>query len=307
MYRSFSIQILLAFFLTQGPIARAQRPLFGVYLATGTIKCTPARGPSRLISRYDWLYPSDRLSLLDNISQITLFGRDTTYVCLHGKGTYAIDQIKKMQHTCVRDTLLIRYLSLTWAEVIQPVPAASHASTALVLAPRANYATSIDSVKFTWHQVSWARKYFLRLRDPDGQLCYDSTLTDTQAVIYFPRSAGSAGNIRSAGSADNTRSSGSAGNIYTWTLDLVSQSGRLQFADSNHIVLVNESATLPHLPPILPDSIGGIAIILQQIEQYENAGCTKRAAQLLLQLTADFPQDAALDKMYIDFRRRNAL
>jgi hypothetical protein len=95
MYRSFSIQILLAFFLTQGPIARAQRPLFGVYLATGTIKCTPARGPSRLISRYDWLYPGDRLSLLDNISQITLFGRDTTYVCLHGKGTYTIDQIKK--------------------------------------------------------------------------------------------------------------------------------------------------------------------------------------------------------------------
>jgi hypothetical protein len=301
MYRSLPIPLLFAFLLTQGPIARAQRPIFGVYLATGTIKCIPAHGPSRLISRNDWLYPGERLSLLDDISGITLFGQDTTYIRLHGKGAYTIDQISKMQHTRVRDTLLIRYLSLTWAQVVQPAPTTSRASAqtpaspgrsssaSLVLAPRARYATSLDSLIFRWHQVSWARKYFLRLRDPDGQLCYDSVLADTQAVVHLPGSAGS------------------TGNAYTWTLDLVSPSGRLQFADSNHILLVNESITLPQLSPIIPDSIGGIAIILQQIEQYEKAGCTKRAAQLFLGLTTDFPQDAALDEMYTDFRRRNAL
>jgi hypothetical protein len=88
-------------------------------------------------------------------------------------------------------------------------------------------------------------------------------------------------------------------------LDIVGESGRLQFADSNHIVLVNESAIFPQLPLITPDSIGGIAILLQRIEQYENASCTKLANDLFHQLTTDFPQDAALDQLYTEFRNRN--
>jgi hypothetical protein len=96
-----------------------------------------------------------------------------------------------------------------------------------------------------------------------------------------------------------------AGNSYTWTLDIVGESGRLQFADSNHIVLVNDTAILPHLPPITPDSIGGFAALLQRIEQCENAGCIKEAENLFEQLNADFSLDPALDKLYADFRRRN--
>jgi hypothetical protein len=95
------------------------------------------------------------------------------------------------------------------------------------------------------------------------------------------------------------------GNSYTWTLDIVGESGRLQFADSSHIVLVNDTAILTQLPPITPDSIGGFAVLLQRIEQYENAGCIKKAENLFEQLTTDFPQDPALDKLYAAFRQRN--
>jgi hypothetical protein len=144
----------------------------------------------------------------------------------------------------------------------------------------------MDSLIFRWRSVYWARKYFLRLRDPTGRLCYDSVIVDTETVVHFP------GRM-------------TAGNTYTWTLDIVGESRRLQFADSNHIVLINDSAVLPRLPPITPDSIGGFAALLQRIEQYENAGCIKEAGELFEQLTTDFPQDPALDQLYFAFRQRN--
>jgi hypothetical protein len=70
-------------------------------------------------------------------------------------------------------------------------------------------------------------------------------------------------------------------------------------------VLVDETAVLSHLSQVMEDSIGGIAAILQRIEQFENAGCIQRADSLFQQLTNSFPQDDALDKLYESFRRRN--
>jgi hypothetical protein len=299
-----TIYLLLAATLTLGLAARGQRPVFGVYSAAGDIKCVPARGPSRPVVSLAWLYETDKLALLDNISEITLFDRDTSYIRLQGKGNYTIAGIEKMQPTRVRDTMIIRYLSFLWEDVIRPAPPAStgishstpptqyHTPVAptralsIIHAPRNGYATSMDSIVFSWHNVSWARKYFLRLRNPDGQLCYDSVLIDTQAVVHFP------GRMP-------------VGNSYTWALDIVGESGRLQFADSGHITLLDETTILPQLPPVIPDSIGGFALILQRIEQYENAGCIRRAEALFSQLTTSFPQDDALDKLYTSFRRRN--
>jgi hypothetical protein len=304
MKHPFTIYLLLAATLAQGLAARGQQPVFGVYSAAGNIKCIPARGASGPVFPLTWLYEGDKLTLLDNISEITIFDRDTSYIRLQGKGAYTIAGIEKMQPTRVRDTMIIRYLSLLWEDVIRQASQTSTSVThhtppsqyhtaavptrtlSIILAPRNGYATSMDSIIFYWHGISWARKYFLRLRNPGGQLCYDSVLVDTQAVVYFP------GRMP-------------AGNSYTWTLDIIGESGRLQFADSGHIVLVDETAVLPQLPPVIPDSIGGFAIILQRIEQYENAGCIRQAEALFSQLTTSFPQDDALYKLYRSFRCRN--
>jgi hypothetical protein len=306
MKHSSTIKLFPAIVLTQmitiftAFTARGQWPAFGVYHTAGTIKCVAAHGgATRPLTEHSWLYEGDKLMLLDNIAEIILFDRDTNYIRLHGKGNYTTADIKKIQRSHIRDNITVRYISLLWDELIRPGAGTQKqkeqiaSSTggvvrglSLVIAPRDGYATSMDSLIFCWHSVSWARKYFLRLRNPDGQLCYDSVIVDTQAVVHFP------GRM-------------TAGNYYTWTLDIVGESGRLQFADSNHIVLVNESAILPQLPPITPDSIGGIAVRLQQIEQYENASCTKQANDLFLQLTTDFPEDAALGQLYAAFRQRN--
>jgi hypothetical protein len=313
MQHFVTITLLLAGILTQGLTASSQSPAFGVYFTAGNIKYIPGRaGETRPILLHDWLYQGDRITLVDNNAEITLIERDTSYVQLRGKGTYTIDEIRKMQHTRVHDTLITQYLSLLWAQVSQPAPTNRAAGTqthspanagtparttpvpparpspnpGAVLAPRPGYATTMDSLVFRWRSVYWARKYFLRLRDPDGRLCFNSVIVDTETVVHFPGQM-------------------TAGNTYTWTLDIVGESRRLQFADSNHIVLVNDSAVLPRLPPITPDSIGGFAALLQRIEQYENAGCIKEARDLFEQLTADFSQDPALDQLYFAFRQRN--
>jgi hypothetical protein len=299
MQHSVTFSLLLVGILTQGHTASGQRPAYGVYFAAGTIKCTPARGPSRPVQLHNWLYQGDRITLVDNIAEITLIDHDTSYVRLRGRGTYTMEEIGKMQHIRVRDTILIQYLSLSWAEVIQPAPPSRAAGTQrhslappttntapTIVAPRPGYTTSMDSLIFRWRNVYWARKYFLRLRSPDGRLCYDSVIVDTQAVVHFP------GRM-------------TPGTSYTWTLDIVGESGRLQFADSSHIMLVNDTAILPQLPPITSDSIGGFAVLLQRIEQYENAGCIKEAEHLFEQLTTDYPQDPALDNLYAAFRQRN--
>jgi hypothetical protein len=313
MQHSVTFSLLLAGILTQGLAASSQRPAFGVYYTTGTINCIPARGQSRPVLAHSWVYQGEKITLFDDLAELTLFDRDTSYVRLRGKGTYTMEEIGKREHTRVRDSILIQYLALSWAEVIQPPPPSRAAATpkhnsaptnaanapgthatlsrpysnpTSALAPRPGYVTSMDSLIFRWHNVYWARRYFLRLRSPDGRLCFDSVIIDTEAVVHFP------GRMP-------------AGNSYTWTLDIVGESGRLQFADSSHIVLVNDTAILPHLPPITPDSIGGFAALLQRIEQCENAGCIKEAENLFEQLTADFTLDPALDKLYADFRRRN--
>jgi hypothetical protein len=288
-----TIYLLLAAILFPGLNTRGQSPIFGIYFTAANIRYVPARGGAKPLDPHTWLKATDKLILLDNIAEITLFDHDSSYVRLHGKGTYAVAEIENMPRTRVRDTVILRYLSFLWQDAIRPDPHASgspsHSTThapSIILTPRDNYATSMDSLIFRWHSVSWARKYFLRLRNPDGQLCYDSVLADTQAIVHFP------GRM-------------SAGNTYTWGLDIVGESGRLQFVDSSHIVLVNESAVLPRLPPLTADSIGGIAILLQRIEQYENVGCIRQAEILFWQLLNDFPQDAALDKLYASFRSRN--
>jgi hypothetical protein len=300
MIKFVPIVLVLIVILTQGLDAHGQWPAFGVYHITGNIKCAPAKGGgTKPVVSHSWLYDGDKLMLLDNISDVILFDRDNNYIHLSGKGTYATADIQKMQRIHVQDNLTVRYLSLVWDEVLHPssgsqmdkekfVHSTGGVSRGLtvMLTPRDGYATSMDSVIFRWHKVSWARKYFLRLRTPDGDLRVDSVLIDTAAVVHFsPRM--------------------NAGNTFFWSLDLVGESGRLQFSDSSHIVLVDESIVIPQVPAPKTDSLGGVAAILQRIEQFEEFGCIRHADGLFQRLIADFPADAALDRLYAAFRERN--
>ena len=123
MQHFVTITLLLAGILTQGLTASSQRPAFGVYFTAGNIKYSPARGgETRPILLHDWLYLGDRITLLDNVAEITLIENDTSYIQLHSKGSYTIDEIRKMRHTRVHDTLITQYLSLLWAQVSQPAP-----------------------------------------------------------------------------------------------------------------------------------------------------------------------------------------
>jgi len=289
-------KLLLALVLTQGLAARGQSPLYGVYYTTGNSRFSQAHGSGiQPLTSHTRIVAGDKLTLLDNIAQVTLFARDTSYIHLEGKGIYTVAQLDKMPRTRIRDTIIIQYFAMFWNDAIHPGPAASATphSKSIVLAPRAAYVTSLDSLIFRWNYVSWARKYFLRIRSPDGQLCYDSVLADTQVVVHFP------GRMPAGSSSE--------GNSYAWALDIVGESGRLQFADTGHIVLVNDFTIIPHLPTIPMDSMGGIAPILERIEQYEKAGCTKEAEAMFFRLINDYPDDNALDKLYIAFRRRNYL
>jgi hypothetical protein len=305
MNHSFAFKLFLVLLLTQGLVTSGQSPIYCVYFTTGNIKYTSVRADGvKPAIPHTLLSVGDKLMVLDNISGITLLARDTSYLRLEAKGNYTISQLDKMPRTRITDTIMIQYLSFFWEETsrAQPatIPTAATGATILaarlerpaprnvsiVLGPRPGYSTSFDSLIFRWNNVTWARKYFLRLRNSDGQLCYDSVVADTEAVVHFP------GRMP-------------IGNTYSWVLDIVGESGRLQFADSGHIVLVNEFAIIPHLPTIPMDSIGGLAPILERIEQYENAGCIKEAEALFYRLTNDFPSDRALDKLYIAFRRRN--
>jgi hypothetical protein len=299
MSRSLPIQLFLALFLTQGLGVSGQTPVFSVYFCVDT-RYSPGHGGGIVpLAPHTWLYANDKLVLPTNIAELTLFTRDTCYIHLQGKGNYTIPEIEKLPHHPIRDTMVIRYYSFLWQEKIKPLPSgprntvntSPHSSSALnptpfVLDPRRNYNTSIDSLVFRWPNVSWARKYFLRLRSPDGRLVYDSVLTDTQAIVHFP------GRMPT-------------GYSYGWALDIVGEGGRLQFADSGHIVLVDETKVLPQLPPVPMDSLGGMATILREIERDENAGCTRQAESLLFRLYNDFPTDAALDKLYAAFKQRN--
>ena len=278
MQHSVTFSLLLAGILTQGLAASSQRPAFGVYYTAGTINCIPARGPSRPVLAHSWLYQGDKITLLDNLVRNHPL-RPRYQLCPASRQRHLYNRGDRKNAAYPRPGHDPHPLSRVIVGRSHPTgasqPRRRHPKrTALpnagtpaphspalrnpspVLAPRPGYATSMDSLIFRWHSVYWARKYFLRLRSPDGRLCYDSVLVDTQAVVHFP------GRM-------------TAGNSYTWTLDIVGESGRLQFADSNHIVLVNDTAVLPQLPPITPDSIGGFAVLLQRIEQYENAGCIK--------------------------------
>jgi hypothetical protein len=305
-------KLLLALVLTQGLAARGQSPLYGVYYFTGNSRFNQAHGGSiQPLTTHTRIVAGDKLALLDNIAEVTLFTRDTSYIRVEGKGNYTVAQLDKMPRTRISDTIMVQYFALFWNDATHPGPAASSANTgpatssantvhaaapyskSIVLAPRAAYVTSLDSLIFRWNHVTWARKYFLRIRSPDGQLCFDSVVADTQAVVHFP------GHMPAGNSSE--------GNSYAWALDIVGESGRLQFADTGHIVLVNDFAIIPHLPTIPMDSMGGIAPILERIEQYEHAGCTKEAEAMFFRLTNDYPDDNALDKLYIAFRRRNYL
>jgi hypothetical protein len=289
MNRSLPLNLLLALFLAQDAHAQsavsqgthAQSPIFGVFFTAGLIDYIPSHGPTRPLDNHTWLTTNDKLKLADNIAEVILFARDTTYVQLEGKGSYTAAGIAKLPRHTIRDPMMIRYFSFFWPSTISTAR-----SKAFIIGPRPGYTTSQDSLIFSWHNVSWARKYFLRLRNGGGDLVYDSVLIDTQAVVHFP------GRMP-------------AGYGYNWALDIVGEGGRLQFADSGHVVLIDETKVLPQLPALALDSLGGIAVILEQIEQFENAGCIRQADILFQRLLTNSPMDAALDKLYADFRERN--
>ncbi|HTR30892.1 MAG TPA: hypothetical protein VMH27_16595 [Puia sp.] len=284
MNRSLPIQLFLALLLIQGLRVSGQIPVFGVYFCADT-RYSPGHGGGIVpLAPHTWLYANDKLMMPDNIAELTLFTRDTCYIRLLGKGNYTVAEIEKRPRIPIRDTMMIRYYSFFWQEKIKPAPfvtrnmvnssgntSRSPNATPFIFDPRPHYATSLDSIVFRWPNVSWARKYFLRLRGPDGHLVYDSVLTDTQTTVHFP------GRMP-------------MGNTYGWALDIVGEGGRLQFADSGHIALVDESKVLPQLPPVPIDSLGGMATILREIERDENAGCTRQAEALLFRLYSDFPR-----------------
>ena len=285
-----------------------QGPVFGVYFNAGTIKYLPAHdGAARPLVFHDWLAEGDRVLLQDNIAELILIDRDSNYIRLDGKGNYTVADLEKMPRNHVADSITLRYFSLLWTEAphssphspatkektLSGVNGRQHSAanlmpaTPFMVAPRHGYSTSLDSLIFRWHRISWAQKYLLRIRNLAGEVRYDSVLVDTEAVVNF------AGRM--------------SPDTYYWALDLVGASGRLQFGDSSHIALIDEAAVLPQLPPLPVDSLGGIATILRRIEQYEAFGCLRHASNLFQQLTVDFPTDGALDKMYQEFLQRNYL
>jgi hypothetical protein len=302
------IKLLLATIVVQGLIpgltrtlsAQGTWPAFGVYHTAGTIKCVSAKGGvAQAVLPHSWVYTGDKLLLLDNVAELILFDRDSNYIRLHGKGNYTTADIQKMQRTHVRDNITVKYLSLLWEELLRPGSASliekekiarstggvSRGLT-VILTPRDAYSTSMDSLCFRWHRVNWAKKYFLRLRTPDGDIRFDSVLIDTEVVVHFsPRMP--------------------VGYTYIWSLDLVGGSGRLQFSDSSHLILIDESTVLPQVPALEADSLGGPAAILRRIEQLESYGCIREADALYQRLMADFPVDGALNELYFAFRERN--
>ena len=298
MTRSLGVTLTVVFFLTQGATSRAQIPVFCTYFTAGTVTYFPSRGDSKPLETHTWLTGNDKLRLSDNIAQVTLFCRDTSFIQLEGKGIYNVAAIAKLNRRPIHDPMMIEYFSLFWSSIAtsatsthpnlhsnQPV-ADSADSRRFVHTPRPAYNTSMDSVVFSWQNVSWAHKYFLRIRNADGMLCYDKVIADTQTLVVF-----------SGGMPP--------GNTYYWALDIVGEGGRLQFADTGHLVLIDEMKVLPRLPALAFDSLGGIAVVLEQIEQYENAGCIRQADILFRRLNANFPLDIALDKLYAAFRQRN--
>lgn len=280
MTRTIAVKLFPALFLTLG--ARAQSPVLCVYFTAGTVSYIPSHGPITPLDTHTTLFVNDKLTLSDNVSEVILFSRDTSYLKLEGRGTYTAAALSRLPRHRIRDPMMILYFSFFW----QPAPLTMPAPATFVIGPRPGYATSQDSLIFTWHNVSWARKYFLRVRNPDGQLCYDKVVVDTAAVVHFNPTM-------------------PPGNSYNWAIDIVGEGGRLQFADSGHIVSIDETKLLPQLPALGLDSLGGIAPILEQIEQYENAGCIRQADTLFQRLLANSPMDAALDKLYAAFRARN--
>jgi hypothetical protein len=308
MQHSYRIKFLLAVLVTQTVTlaavnsARGQWPAFGVYHTEGTIKCASAHNHETApVIQHSWLYEGDKLMLLDNIAEIILFDKDTNYIRLRGKGTYTTAQIEKMRRTHVRDNVTVKYLSLLWEELFRPGSSSLmekekiagstggvSRGISVLLAPRDGYSTSMEFLCFRWHSVHWARKYFLRIRDQQGQLRYDSVSPDTMAVVRFPDRF-------------------TYGNTYTCYLDLIGESGRLQFADSCHVTLIDETTVLPQLPIVTedPDSLGGIVILLRRIQQCETNGCIRQADELFHHLTTGHSQDPALDQLYAAFRRRN--
>ena len=288
---------------------RAQGPVFVAYYSAGNIKCSPTHGGSHPLDYHNWLFEADRLSLQDNIAELILFDRDSNYLRLDGKGNYPVSELEKMPRHRITDSVAIHYLSILWTTAPRPrtpprtspppAPAVKGSPTHhspqvnpqpgshLVIGPGNGYTTSLDSCIFRWHPVNWARKYFLRMRTREGEIRYDSVLVDSDAVVNF------AGRMPP--------------DTYFWALDLVGESGRLQFGDSGHITLIDETPVLPLLPPLPEDSIGGVIAVLRKIAQYEAAGCTRSAAAMFVQLSLEFPTDAALDKMYQAFLVRNGL
>ena len=305
MARSLAVTLILSLFLTKG--APAQLTAFGVYFTAGTVTYIPARGPSRALETHTFLKATDRVTLSDNIAQVILFSPDTSYVELEGKGTYTTAAIAKLPHHPIRDPMVIKYFSFFWSppssspprdpltsSISRNPPSSSISRNSVsfsdlksfIIKPRPEYVTSLDSLIFEWRNVSWARKYFLRLRSPEGDIRYDSVLVDTQVIVHFP------GHLK-------------MGIAYNWAVDIVGEGGRLQFADSGHLIWIDETKVLQQLPPLPFDSLGGIAATLEQIEQYENAGCIRQADSLFQRLSSSFPLDAALDKLYAAFRERN--
>ncbi|HXD77432.1 MAG TPA: hypothetical protein VN616_06470 [Puia sp.] len=333
--------LIVASLLLQNPAARAQGPVFGVYFNAGNIRYTPAHGGgTQLLGYHNWLFDGDKLSLQDNISELILFDRDSNYVKLEGKGNYTVAQMGQLPRHRLTDTVEIRYASLFWADAPQPTvratgrhrsrgepnpPSGGHdrsndslnapgshnrpndslnalrvaaptkigraptltSSAPLVLIPRNGYATSLDSCIFRWHRIGWARKYFLRMRTAQGEIRYDSVVADTQAIIHL------AGHLPP--------------DTYYWALDIVGESGRLQFGDSGHIIVVDEATVIKQLPALQEDSLGGITSVLRKINQYETSGCTGSADEMYRQLLAAFPTDGALFRMYDAFLTRNGL
>lgn len=266
--------------------AHGQGPLFCVYFNAGNIKYIPVHnGPTRPLGFHNWLFNGDRIVLQDNIAELILFDRDSNYLRLDGKGNYTIADLAKLPHRRLSDSITVRYLSLLWNGA--PRSAMYAPAAPFIPGPPRAYTTSLDTMIFRWGRTSWAQKYFLRIRSLRGDLLYDSVLADTQAFVNF-----AARRI-------------TPGNTYHWALDLIGISGRLQFGDSGHIVLIDEAAVYPQLPPLPEDSLGGIAAVLRKIEQYQAFGCIRHASDLFRRLDADFPTDEAIDMMYQDFLRRN--
>ena len=155
-----------------------------------------------------------------------------------------------------------------------------------IIAPSANYQTSMDELLFRWKNIKSAHAYSFMIIDKDGKSYCRKILSDTQLLVRF-------------------RDSLPYGKRYRWSLNFVSESIKETEPFNGQIELVDEEKIFPFLQLNSPYSLQGVVRGLQYAELYEENGCTKKAYVTYKNLVAKNPDDRSLKTLFSAFKKRN--